>query len=150
LAVRSKSDSFDRKKHVIAVEIKTGVSHTGAHNALKHSNASLQRCECGDDTWFQMVDQGHRAQLLMQAYVLDLRYVLYVRATEHGIASITLVKFTDAQIEAAEKALSEVENVVKWLHEPSNGKLNYPSFVGEKEKEIVESSWWFWDLLVKK
>jgi hypothetical protein len=86
----------------------------------------------------------------MQAYVIDLRRVLYVRATEHGMASVTLVEFSDAHIEAAEKALSGVEDVVKWLHKPSNGKLQYPSFVGEKEKEIVESSWWFWDLLVQR
>jgi hypothetical protein len=35
-------------------------------------------------------------------------------------------------------------------HEPLKGKLQHPSFVGEKEKEIVESSWWFWDLLVQR
>jgi hypothetical protein len=39
---------------------------------------------------------------------------------------------------------------MKWLHEPLNGKLRYPSFVGKKKKDIVEGSWWFWDLLVQR
>jgi hypothetical protein len=115
-----------------------------------NSKAEHQHCVCGDNKWFELVDKDHRAQLLMQAYVINLRRVLYVRATEHGIASVVVVEFNDSQIEAAEKALSGVEEVVKWLHEPSNGKLRYPSFVGKKEKEIVEESWWFWDLLVQR
>jgi hypothetical protein len=63
---------------------------------------------------------------------------------------LIVVEFNDSHIEAAEKALSEVEEVVRWLHEPMNGKLQYPSFVGKKEKEIMESSWWFWDLLLQR
>ena len=148
LAVRREGERFERNKHVIIVEIKTGVSQAGAHKALTNSNAEYQHCVCGDNKWFELVDKDHRAQLLMQAYVINLRRVLYVRATEHGIASVVIVEFDDAHIEAGEKALSGVEEVVKWLHEPSNGKLQYPSFVGKKEKEIVESNWWFWDLLV--
>jgi hypothetical protein len=51
----------------------------------------------------------------------------------------------NSKIEAAEKALSGVEDVVKWLHEPSKGKLQYPYVFGNNSKEIVESNWWFWD-----
>jgi hypothetical protein len=115
-------------------------------------NAQLEpvHCEFGDDIFFAQTDKEHRSQLLMQAYVLDLRTVVYVRATETGVHVIVIVSFTDEMIQDAELALTEHEDTIRWLHHPD--KLKFPRWIptDSKEREIITSHWWLWDLLRRK
>lgn len=75
-----------------SVEIKTRVSARTLGQSMEFTSADPVSCEVGDTRFRQLVPTEHTSQLLHQATVLKLSYVLYVCASETEILYIVVAK----------------------------------------------------------
>ena len=136
-----------RHQIIGTLEIKSGISTTGSINAMEFESFEPYTCVFGSSEYFKLTAKEHHAQLLMQAYVMDVRKVVYARATETELHTLVLILFPDEAILNAELALNACESAIKWLH---NDKLKFPLWMSqgyENEKAIIKSHWPFWNSL---
>lgn len=65
-----------------AKEMKNIVASSSLGLALTKAKVDVVRCEVGDEVFRHYVPKEHVAQVLHQQLVLDIRYVIYVPASE--------------------------------------------------------------------
>lgn len=133
------------------VEIKTAVASSTIENRIANSSIDAYRCEFGEHDFIRLVPSEHRAQILHQLFVTNLRYCLYVCAFETGVAYSVLVHASDPCIQAVEVALSHFNDLINWAHpENDNDERVLPEFIDNVQKDIVESWLRFYDAVNRK
>ncbi len=112
-----------------ALEIKTKVAETTMHDAelaaLMDADASSSgrpvEITVGDDKWFSpRVPTIHRGQILHEATVLRVPYVLYVVATETGIVYSARIHVPKEHSRIYAESLSQWSRLTKWAHDLVN------------------------------
>jgi hypothetical protein len=84
----------------------------------------------------------------MEAYVTNVRVVIYVYATETSAPCTIVVRFTEEMLNAAETALIAVEDAVKWLHVANFLEVKLPAQFKEhippdiEERVLTNWEWW--------
>jgi hypothetical protein len=132
-----------------SLEIKSAIAASAVVSAMEYASVEPYHVVFGEGDFFKYTEKEHRAQLLMQAYVLDASKVLYVRATETGVHTVVLVDFPGTVLRDAELALRKYDSAIKWLHAK---KLKFPQWLPKESNEykIIESHWPFWNSLCAK
>ncbi len=112
-----------------ALEIKTKVAETTMHDAEQvalmdadvHSSDRPIEITVGDDKWFSpRVPTEHRGQILHEAAVLRVPYVLYVVATETGIVYSARIHVPVEHSRVYAESLNKWSRLVKWAHDLVN------------------------------
>ncbi len=133
-----------------AVEIKMAVCPASVAFAIQDSGTH-ERTFGDHNFFFCLVNCKHRCQLLMEAYVTNVKVVIHFYTTETSAPCAVAVCFTEEMLNAAETVLIAAEDAVKWLHvanfleikQPAQFKEDIPPDI----KEIVLTNWEWWNVI---
>ncbi|CAK9069693.1 Outer membrane protein MIP (Macrophage infectivity potentiator) (Peptidyl-prolyl cis-trans isomerase) (PPIase) (Rotamase) [Durusdinium trenchii] len=104
---------------IASVEIKT----RSAENSLKRARDVAREkgdyscCSVGDNDWWDVIPDAHRGQVIHQALVLNLEYVLYVEASITKLLYCALIRVPIDVRNTYKDALLKFESLMSWAHE---------------------------------
>jgi hypothetical protein len=76
---------------IASVEFTSAIACTSRDRILSFPTAELLHCTVGDADFTLLIPPEHIGQILTQMVVLSVQYVIYVAASETGIAYVVLV-----------------------------------------------------------
>jgi hypothetical protein len=87
----------------------------------------------------------------MEAYVTNVKVVIYVYATETSAPCIVFVHFTQEMLDDANAALLSVEDAVEWLHVGTFSELKLPNrlkqHVPPDVEQVILTNWEWWNTI---
>lgn len=107
----------DKEMIIASVEIKTRFSRAkinAAKACAREFGGKRFRCTVSDDRWWRAVPQENRGQVIQQAAVLGLDWVLFVVATEKELIMECLVHVPTAARNAYMNALAKWRHLMSW------------------------------------
>ena len=126
---------------LVGGEIKTGVADSGVLAATRNASSSTKVCSMGDETFCLLVDKAHRAQLLMESYVLDVAAMLYVRALETTNTKKVLIQIPDHTKSHCHRVLANNAKFVSWAH---SSNPTVPSFADADTRAVLQTNLPMW------
>lgn len=133
---------------IASVEFKSSISSTSRDRILSMATMELQRCTIGDENFIRLIPEEHIGQLLQQMVVLAVQYLLYVAASESGIAYVVLVQCTGTLLQECQQVLETAcRETVAWLHEET---VQFPSFVKGAVRRIIKTHLPLWKLVTNR
>lgn len=127
---------------IAVVEIKTKVASTTLGEVMILATPDLVYCELGDDDFRKYVPKAHMGQVLHQAVVLKLQFILYVNAAETGLLYCVLIRCPMYVIERCEHVMRDlVGPLVAWAYERSP---TIPQFVAPEQQAQLKARHKFW------
>jgi hypothetical protein len=100
------------------VEIKTSVAASSFERSVQLASIDVKICRVGDESFRRMVPEEHVGQLQHQMLVLKINHVMYVSASETGIAFIVLAYCNSRVLRICESVLDQtLKDCVECAHE---------------------------------
>lgn len=101
-----------------SLEAKTRVADATltAARAVRSEFGRHFSCRVGDDVWWRAVPPANRAQVLQQATVLGVDYVLFVTASTRTLVYCCLVHVPAVARETYKEALAKWDHLMEWAH----------------------------------
>ena len=112
--------------------------------------AGVGECTVGDSLWFSSaIPINHRAQIMHQAAVIDLQFVLYCVATTTSVVYSILVRIPPNARQLWINSAKTYAHLFEWIHQ-STENLIRPDFV-TKDQFLTVSTWHpiWWTMLQK-
>lgn len=129
---------------IACVECKSSIGLAARDRILGHATVELLRCTVGDDTFIRLIPVEHVGQVLMQMVCVSSQYLLYVAASESGIAYIVLVYCEHDVLKQCERVMKEKCACFSWIHDAT---VVYPSFVKSDTRRLIKSRLPLWKLI---
>ena len=131
-----------------SVEIKTKVAENriAAAECVRFRNGSYFVCTVGSALWYEAIPSEHRGQLLHQALVLNVKYVLFVLARSRSIIYVAVVKVTPQQLRLYHESLDQYVHLLQWAHQ---GTLP-PTELPQELRQMAISHTPLWKAVKKK
>ena len=132
----------DEHRAVAVLEIKTRVaaSSIGAHftSASTASSTTPILCSFGDYRCCDLVPEEHRGQLLFNAWIMNVRWVLYVSAFEDGIGYMVLIELKDADVDTCQRVLHrDCDGLLEWAHTDAEPVI--PPWCTREHRSVLKS-----------
>lgn len=130
-----------------SVEIKTSVASSSLDIALGNASQDVVYCYVGDDEFVKRIPLGHVGQLLQQALVLDVNFVVYVASSETGILFICIALIPASVRQICRTTLIDyAKDIVSWAH---SDDATPPTELDANGKRLVSEKIPFWRLVNK-
>ena len=110
----------DPKRVVLcATEVKTKVSPAliALADGIARKHGTYFGCTAGTDDWFDVIPRLYRGQLIHQALVFDLEYVLFAVGTVVSLKYSVLVQVQEAARMKYLHSLQRYRPLVEWAHQ---------------------------------
>jgi hypothetical protein len=130
-----------------SLEIKTKVSEATQATAVKvrkQIGSMYVECTAGNPLWFMTIPWAYRGQLIQQALVLNVDYVLFVMATVTGIVYVVLVKVPVETRTLYLESLKQYKRLVSWAHSSSGDNIQVPTCFPREYRIAAETHLPLW------
>lgn len=120
-------------------------SHRMLPKNTSHAGGNLITCTVGEDKFREIIPSERRGQVLHQAIVLQVQYVVQVATSETGILYTAVVFVPSTVSNVCVKALRmAVEESVEWVHQAQDP---LPSFTDVDTYRVVRVNIPFWKMV---
>eukprot|EP00515_Schizochytrium_aggregatum_P005539 CAMPEP_0202046726 /NCGR_PEP_ID=MMETSP0963-20130614/1476_1 /ASSEMBLY_ACC=CAM_ASM_000494 /TAXON_ID=4773 /ORGANISM="Schizochytrium aggregatum, Strain ATCC28209" /LENGTH=1146 /DNA_ID=CAMNT_0048611395 /DNA_START=175 /DNA_END=3614 /DNA_ORIENTATION=+ len=122
-----------------SVEIKTRVANqhlSAAEEKIVRSQSKYIMVSVNDDFWWALVKTEHRGQVIHQAMVLQLDYVLYCVAKPSGLLYVCLVHVPSDVRRSYFDAIEKWKHLATWVESP---EPEVPGAFDEDQRKVLMS-----------
>lgn len=127
-----------------SIEIKTTVAASILYISISHSSGEIENCVVGDSLFVQTIPKVHSGQLLQQALVLGIDFVIYVSASETSIIFICVIYIpTELRSQCPSVLRSLAGSLVRWAD--TNDSI--PNDIDSDVKRTLTERLPFWRLV---